>query len=123
MNYHAKRKEEYVALLGGECVKCGATERLEFDHVDPSEKSFSISVNNTMARAKLLPELEKCQLLCYDCHKIKTRDEAQGCGTHSKYCRGCRCDACKKGHSDYEYERRWAKNNLKKLLTSDSSLS
>ncbi|HEX7119406.1 MAG TPA: hypothetical protein VF212_11490 [Longimicrobiales bacterium] len=29
-------------------------------------------------------------------------------GTHSMYCRGCRCEACRKGHADYtkEYRRR-----------------
>jgi len=30
-------------MLGGRCVRCGATEDLEFDHIDPSTKRFTIS--------------------------------------------------------------------------------
>ena len=55
--------------LGGKCVKCGATERLEFDHIDPKNKSFEITRGLLMGdREKFQEELDKCQLLCYDCH-------------------------------------------------------
>jgi hypothetical protein len=33
----------FVAYLGGACVECGATDRLEIDHVDPATKSFTAS--------------------------------------------------------------------------------
>tara|TARA_B100000902_G_scaffold156247_1_gene152590 strand:+ start:32 stop:472 length:441 start_codon:yes stop_codon:yes gene_type:complete len=75
-----KKKRYYETLsesmekLGGKCVKCGATERLEFDHIDPKNKSFCITKNLRMGdNEKLQEELDKCQLLCYDCHLEKTK--------------------------------------------------
>lgn len=59
--------------LGGKCVGCGVTENLQFDHIDRTQKSFSISENRDKSYDVLLEEAEKCQLLCKDCHRIKTR--------------------------------------------------
>ena len=77
-NYKKKRYYETLSesmeKLGGKCVKCGATERLEFDHIDPKNKSFCITKNLRMGdNEKLQEELDKCQLLCYDCHLEKTK--------------------------------------------------
>jgi hypothetical protein len=30
-------------MLGGRCVRCGANEDLEFDHIDPSTKVFAVT--------------------------------------------------------------------------------
>ena len=77
-NYKKKRYYETLSesmeKLGGKCVKCGATERLEFDHIDPKNKSFCITSRLLMGdREKFQEELDKCQLLCYDCHLEKTK--------------------------------------------------
>ena len=74
---HARRKL-LIEMLGGKCVRCGATERLHFDHINPLEKSFDIgrSLDNSMY--KLEPELAKCQLLCPKCHLDKTFKEDFG---------------------------------------------
>lgn len=69
------RKVECIAMLGGACVRCGATESLEFDHVDPSTKAFEISTYADYSWDTLLPELRKCQLLCNACHKAKTAED------------------------------------------------
>lgn len=55
--------------MGEGCVWCGSKEHLEFDHKDPTTKSFNIRVSMNFRR--LLPELLKCQLLCIDCHLHK----------------------------------------------------
>tara|TARA_B100000085_G_scaffold264926_1_gene272253 strand:+ start:375 stop:770 length:396 start_codon:yes stop_codon:yes gene_type:complete len=69
-----ERLSESMEKLGGKCVKCGATERLEFDHIDPKNKSFCITSRLLMGdREKFQEELDKCQLLCYDCHLEKTK--------------------------------------------------
>ena len=75
-----KKKRYYETLsesmekLGGKCVKCGATERLQFDHIYPKDKSFEITRKLLMGdREKFQEELDKCQLLCYDCHLEKTK--------------------------------------------------
>ena len=76
----ALRKRYHQALseakeqLGGKCVKCGTTEKLQFDHIHPKDKLFAISKQILMAdRKKFQEELDKCQLLCIDCHIEKTR--------------------------------------------------
>jgi len=44
-------------LLGEECVRCGSTDRLQFDHVDPTTKVFNVSLNlGNVSKAVLLEE-------------------------------------------------------------------
>lgn len=62
------RKAELIDKLGGKCVVCGSSENLEFDHINPSTKSFSIM---KQWHDDVDEELKKCQLLCRDCHHIK----------------------------------------------------
>jgi len=65
---------ESIEKLGGKCVKCGVTERLQFDHIHPKNKSFEITKRLLMGdKEKFQEELDKCQLLCYDCHLEKTK--------------------------------------------------
>lgn len=61
--------------LGGKCSRCGYDESrlaLQFHHRDRSKKTFEISVaigwNWTFESLK--PELDKCVILCANCHKI-----------------------------------------------------
>ena len=43
---------------------------LEFHHMDPTKKDFSISVDGmTRAWSKVKDELEKCVLVCANCHR------------------------------------------------------
>ncbi len=44
-----------------------------FDHIDPSNKVAKIAemVSRTVAWKKILAEIEKCQVLCINCHKEK----------------------------------------------------
>ena len=73
---YIKEKKAYcIEYLGGKCVKCGATERLEFDHIKREGKKYNIASKLSYKFDNLKEELDKCQLLCYDCHKIKTKSE------------------------------------------------
>ena len=67
------RKKFLVEYCGGECVLCGyskSTEALDFHHVDPSIKDFGISDRGiTRSLKKSLDEIEKCVLLCSNCHR------------------------------------------------------
>ena len=67
-----KHRQYLVDMLGGKCVGCGTTEKLQFDHIDRHKKAFCISKHLASKIDKLIEEAEKCQLLCDDCHKIKT---------------------------------------------------
>jgi len=45
-------------------------EALEFHHRDSSKKDFGISYRGyTRSWAKVLEEIEKCELLCANCHR------------------------------------------------------
>jgi hypothetical protein len=67
-----KVKRTLVAEAGGKCSACGydrCVAALQFHHVDPGEKSFSLSskgITRGIARAR--EEARKCILLCANCH-------------------------------------------------------
>ena len=71
------RRIEAVESLGGQCVRCGATERLEFDHIDPATKVNSIAQMSSASEAKFWAEVKKCQLLCKPCHITKTNENQE----------------------------------------------
>ena len=72
----AERREILQNHLGGKCVRCGATERLEFDHILKETKSYTIGSNLTcFSIEELIEEANKCQLLCRPCHIIKSHEE------------------------------------------------
>jgi hypothetical protein len=58
------------------CLKCGQTNILclDFDHRQPNLKSFCISqaVNLVPSIKRLKDEIAKCDILCANCHRIKT---------------------------------------------------
>src|ERR1700741_3307457 len=70
--YHERRLKAFL-FLGSICAFCGTRENLEIDHIDWRTKSFSISKLWSVSLRRFEQELEKCQLLCFDCHKAKTR--------------------------------------------------
>jgi hypothetical protein len=86
-----------AALAGKSCAWCGSTERLEFDHVDPSLK-----VDHKVwswSPARRAAELEKCRILCHSCHHERTRQQFSKAlvhGTLNAYKKkGCRCAECR----------------------------
>jgi len=68
---------------GDECLDCGAQENLVFHHREPARKSFEIGQRLGLATVTLLElmhEIDKCDLLCADCHNERHRS-AQRWGT------------------------------------------
>lgn len=53
------------------CVHCGSTARLELDHIFRGGKSDHRIWSWSEARRSA--EIAKCQVLCYHCHKAKTK--------------------------------------------------
>lgn len=76
--YYKRKRSEYIKLLGGSCSKCGSEIELQFDHIDPSIKTFNIGKLLNYSKAKVLEELKKCQLLCIECHDNKTKENKDG---------------------------------------------
>lgn len=66
-----KRKEQCIEYMGGSCSECGyskCTKALTFHHLDPLTKSFSISEKIDAPWNQVAKELDKCVLLCFNCH-------------------------------------------------------
>jgi hypothetical protein len=66
-----KVKRTLVEEAGGCCAVCGYDRcivNLHFHHVDPSTKSFALSVASGKSLAKLRAEATKCVLVCANCH-------------------------------------------------------
>ena len=62
-----KIKEKY----GGKCMRCGynkCIKALEFHHLDPSQKDFTIS-NDHFKLIDAIEESKKCIMLCANCHR------------------------------------------------------
>ena len=68
-----ERKKEIIKIKGGQCEECGYSKNyaaLCFHHIDPNQKDFGLDarkLSNTKWE-KLLEEVEKCKLLCHNCH-------------------------------------------------------
>lgn len=61
-----------VLYLGGKCQQCGYNkyfENLEFHHLNPSEKEFTISKKCNHRWLTIKKELSKCIILCSTCHR------------------------------------------------------
>jgi 5-methylcytosine-specific restriction endonuclease McrA len=91
------RRARLIELLGGQCVRCGSTDELEFDHIDPETKVFAVGSDMSRAWDKLVEEALKCQLLCRECHVAKgIEDRPEPAHSYYRYWYyGCRCATCK----------------------------
>ena len=72
-NWRQKTKKRLIDGFGGCCNRCGYDVyhgSMDFHHIDPSEKSFSISqgMKNPKKWNDLVEEVKKCVLLCNRCH-------------------------------------------------------
>lgn len=67
-----RAKEIGVQKLGGKCKKCGIdkTYLLDFHHRNPKEKEGELSdFSKGYDLDKFFEELDKCDLLCANCHR------------------------------------------------------
>ena len=62
-------------MLGGCGVRCGATEDVEFDHIDPSTKVFAVCAGLSKAWDVRVDEASKAQLPCKPCHVTKGAED------------------------------------------------
>lgn len=71
----AIRKERAKKLLeykGGKCQRCGynkCSAALDYHHVDQSKKKFTIASSLTRSMSDLIKEVDKCILICSNCHR------------------------------------------------------
>lgn len=78
------RREKLQALKDVPCMDCGVKYPpyvMDFDHRDGSLKEFTISKHLNRAWKEVLAEVEKCDVVCANCHRIRTfsrREEDNG---------------------------------------------
>lgn len=71
-----QRKLEFCLYKGGKCSECGfvASEdtiaAFDFHHINPLEKEYTPSDMLMLKKEKVFKELDKCILLCSNCHRI-----------------------------------------------------
>jgi hypothetical protein len=59
------------------CADCGGVFSpwvMDFDHRDPTKKSFNVMSGRAMlmSRSRLMAEIEKCDIVCANCHAART---------------------------------------------------
>lgn len=67
-----RNKIKLVEYKGGKCERCGynkCIEALEFHHLNPDEKDFGVSCGSTRSLKKLKTEVDKCIMVCANCHR------------------------------------------------------
>lgn len=107
MRRYRERRAAAVERLGGCCVDCGTTERLEFDHRDAQGKSYD--VGKFWTRRDWQAEVDKCDLRCRNCHTAKSLRSGDlpvvGHGEGAAGKSGCLCTLCKERKAQYMKER------------------
>ena len=77
-----KRQAATIALLRRlrevPCADCGgrfAGHQMDFDHRDPTQKKFRLTSSSVALKSKaaLLHEAAKCDVVCANCHRLRTR--------------------------------------------------
>lgn len=80
-NKNVKRKQmllDYVNSLKDkpctDCRKKYPTYVMDFDHNDRNRKIISIAraIRDMWSKERILEEIEKCELVCANCHRIRT---------------------------------------------------
>lgn len=111
--YTKKRLAQAREYLGDKCLWCGSKDDLQFDHIKPENKVGNLSNMARCSTEKFWNEVKKCQLLCRDCHKWKSRidrslrsyrEKPHGVQRYNVW--GCRCSICSAAKSAYEISRK-----------------
>lgn len=66
-----RKKKQYTESLKGFCLKCGESRPyvLDFHHKDKAEKDFTIGKIKKDSLKILKEEIDKCVVLCSNCHR------------------------------------------------------
>ena len=68
-------RAKVAGLKTGPCVDCGGRfppEAMDFDHLPGETKAFELSRAHRHPWDKVLAEAAKCELVCANCHRVRT---------------------------------------------------
>lgn len=71
-NRTSENKLRAIEYMGGRCQQCGydrCAQALEFHHIDPELKTSNFTNLKCWGWDKLQAELDKCVMLCANCHR------------------------------------------------------
>jgi hypothetical protein len=66
-----ERKQLCIDYKGGKCIVCGYSKSnfaLTFHHKDKKSKEYSVSIMMDWSWENIIKELDKCDLMCFNCH-------------------------------------------------------
>lgn len=119
-------KQKAIDYKGGCCQVCGykkCNRSLDFHHMDPSKKDFTISKYKNKKIENLKSELDKCILVCSNCHgeihdnildvsnikinlgielDIQEKKGGNRCSLCNEICQGEKCKKCYTPKQKYE---------------------
>jgi len=104
-----KQKQKAVDYKGGKCMQCGYNKSMaamDFHHRDRSQKDKNWKKLRRYGLDKLKNELDKCDLLCKNCHAVVENEGTQSNSVWQKF----RKLAC----LDYKKTNKCTKCNLQK---------
>jgi formate hydrogenlyase subunit 6/NADH:ubiquinone oxidoreductase subunit I len=70
VSWRQRTKQKAVEYKGGKCIRCGYSRcirAMKFHHLDPTQKDFTIA-GKSMSWERIRVELDKCILVCGNCH-------------------------------------------------------
>lgn len=78
----AKRDRAYMQQIKVErgCADCGYNAHpsaLDFDHLPGAVKRYRLCTMSGMRRALIDAEIAKCEVVCANCHRIRTHERRQ----------------------------------------------
>ena len=79
--HRLRRMERMDRLKDNPCSDCGrifSPEAMDWDHRDPREKIGNVSQMLRWSWDKVLIEVSKCDLVCSNCHRVRSRLRANG---------------------------------------------
>ena len=79
--YQRKRRALIDSFKSVPCMDCGVVYPpyvMDFDHLPENEKSFTIGSYLNRDLDKLMDEIEKCDVVCSNCHRIRTYSRKNG---------------------------------------------
>lgn len=79
--HRRKNKIKAMTLLGSSCSSCGIKYNgsngaiFDFHHVNKEEKEYQLGTIMAWSWVKIENELEKCVLLCRNCHALEHSED------------------------------------------------
>lgn len=79
---HQKELADFRALIKGlkqdpclDCKRCFHAVCMDFDHRPNERKLFAVGSGGKRGRNRLLAEIAKCDLVCANCHRLRTHTQ------------------------------------------------